>query len=144
MWRRIYINFSQLPEKYRRDGATLYSFDKASNVVGGVQLLSCVWLFATPWTAACQASSSFPVLPGVCSNSYPLSQLCYLTISSSAAPFFSCPQSFLSSGSFQMSRLFTSGGQSIGASATASVLPINIQGWTGKIPTPGPTPAGCF
>ena len=66
--------------------------------------------------------------PGVCSNSCPFSQWCYLTISSSAAPFF-CPQSFPASGSFPMSQLFPSDGHSIGASASASVLPMNIQGW---------------
>ena len=65
----------------------------------------------------------------VCSNSPPLSQLCYLTISSSPVPFFSCLQSFPASGSFLMSQLFTSGGQSIGASASARILPMNIQGW---------------
>ena len=65
----------------------------------------------------------------VCLNSCPLSQWCYLTISSSAAPFSSCPQSFPASGSFSMSQFFTLGGQSIGASASASVLPMNIQGW---------------
>ena len=67
--------------------------------------------------------------PGVCSNSCPLSQLCHPTISSSVAPFSSCPQSFLASGYFPMSQLFVSGGQSIGVSASASVLPMNIQGW---------------
>ena len=67
--------------------------------------------------------------PGVCSDSYPLSQWCYLTISSSAALFSFCLQSFPASGSFPMSRVFTSGGQNIGASASASVLPMNIQGW---------------
>ena len=67
--------------------------------------------------------------PGVCSNSSPLSQWCYLIISSCVVPFSSCPQCFLASGSFQMSRLFPSGGQSIGASAWASVLPMNVQGW---------------
>ena len=67
--------------------------------------------------------------PGVCSDSYPLSHWCYLTISSSAALFSFCLQSFPASGSFPMSRLFTSGGQSTGASASASVLPMNIQGW---------------
>ena len=68
-------------------------------------------------------------------NSYPLSQRCHPTISSSVIPFSSCPQSFPASGSFQMSQLFVSGGQSIGVSASASVLPMNIQdslplGWT--------------
>ena len=59
----------------------------------------------------------------------PLSQWCHSTISSSVTPFSSCPQSFPASGSFPMSWLFLSGGQSFGASAVVSVLPINIQGW---------------
>ena len=63
---------------------------------------------------------------GTCSNSCPLSPWCHPTISSSVIPF-SCPQSFPASGSFLMSQLFTSGGQSIGASA--SVLPVNNQSW---------------
>ena len=66
--------------------------------------------------------------PGVCSNSCPLSQWCHPTISSSVVPF-SCPQSFPASGSFPMSRLFQSGAQSIGVSASASVLLMNTQGW---------------
>ena len=76
--------------------------------------------------------------PGVCSNSCPLSQWCHPIISSSVIPFSSCPQSFPASGSFQMSHLFAWGGQSIGASASTSVLPMNTQdwpplGWTGWI-----------
>ena len=67
--------------------------------------------------------------PGACSNSCPLSQWCYLTTSTSVDPFFSCPQSFPASGSFPMSWFFVSGGQGSGASAPASVLPMNIQGW---------------
>jgi len=67
--------------------------------------------------------------PRACSNSLPLNWWCHPTISSSVALFSSCPQSSLASGSFPMNRLFTSGGQSIGASASASVLPINIQCW---------------
>ena len=67
--------------------------------------------------------------PGVCSNSCPWSHWCHPTISSSVVPFSSCLQSFPAPGSFPMSQLFTSGGQSIGASASASVLPVNIQGW---------------
>ena len=67
--------------------------------------------------------------PRTCSNSCPLSWWCHPTISSSVVPFFSHLQSFPASGSFQMSQLFTSGGQSIGASASASVLPMNIQDW---------------
>ena len=65
----------------------------------------------------------------VCSNSCPLSQWCYLIISSSSVPFSFCLQSFSASGSFPMSWLFPSSGQSNGASASASVLPMNIQGW---------------
>ena len=68
--------------------------------------------------------------PRVYSNSCPLSRLCHPTISSSVIPFSSCLQSFPASGSFQMSQLFASGGQSIGVSASASVLPMNIQDWS--------------
>ena len=81
-----------------------------------------------PWTAQCHASLSFTV-------SQSLLQLTFLrsrwdpTISSSVSLFSSCPQSFPASGSFPMSRLFASGGQNIGASASAPVLPMNIQGW---------------
>ena len=76
--------------------------------------------------------------PGVYSNSCPLSQWCYPIISSSVVPFSSCLQSFPTLGSFRMSQFFASGGQSIGVSASASVLPMNIEdwfplGWTGWI-----------
>ena len=67
--------------------------------------------------------------PRACSNSCPWSQWYQPTISSSVIPFSSCPQSFPASGSFPMSQLFSSGSQSIGASASASVLPVNIQDW---------------
>ena len=67
--------------------------------------------------------------PGVCSNSCPMSWWCHPTISSSATPFSSCLQSFLASGSFPMSQLFASSGQSIGTLASVSVLPMNSQGW---------------
>ena len=93
---------------------------------GSLQLLSCVLLFATPWTAALQASLSI-TNSGVYSNSIPLSQWCHPTISSSVLPFSSCPQSFPASGSFQMSQLFASGGLSIGVSALTSVLPMNTR-----------------
>ena len=68
--------------------------------------------------------------PGVYSNSYPSSWWCHSTISSSVVPFSSHPQSFPASGSFQMSQLFTWGGQSIGASASIPVLPMNTQDWS--------------
>ena len=67
--------------------------------------------------------------PRVYSNSCPLSWWCHPTISSSFTPFSSCLQSFQASGSFPMSWLFTLGGQSIWTSASASVLPMNIQDW---------------
>ena len=67
--------------------------------------------------------------PRVCSYSCPLSWWCHLTILSSLDPFSSCPQSFVASGTFSVSWLFASGGQSIEASASQSVLPMNIQGW---------------
>ena len=76
--------------------------------------------------------------PGVHSNSCPSSQWCHQAISSSVVPFSSCPQSLPASGSFPMSQLFAWGGQSIGVSTSASVLPMNTQdwiplGWTGWI-----------
>ena len=94
-----------------------------------VQLLSCVLLFVTPWTAAHQASLSSPS-PGACSNPFPLSWWCHPTNSSSVVPFFSCLQSFPASVSFLMRWLFASHGQSIGVSASTSVLPMNIQDWS--------------
>ena len=72
---------------------------------------------------------SSPTL-GACSNSCPLRQWCHPTISSSVFPLSSCLQSFPASGSFPMSQFFTSGGQSIGVSASASVLPMNTQDWS--------------
>ena len=139
----------------------------SSYQLSSVQSLSCVWLFATPWTAACQASLSI-------TNSQSLLKFISIEsvinplISSSVVPFSSRLQSFPASGSFPffffsylfiffknhmlpilnpppsqpphwsfpMSQLFTSGGQSIGVSASTSVLPMNIQdwcplGWTG-------------
>ena len=105
--------------------------------ISSVQLLSCVRLFATPWTVAHQASLSI-TNPQNSPNSCPLSRWCHPTITSSVVPFSSCLQSFPESGSFHMSQFFTSGGQSIAVSASTSVLPMNIQdwfplGWTGWI-----------
>ena len=98
--------------------------------VGGfvVQSLSHVQLFVTPWTVNARLPCPSPSLR-VCSNSCSLSQWRHPTISSSAVPFSSCPRSFSVSGSFPMTQLFISGGQRIGASASASVLLMNIQGW---------------
>ena len=76
--------------------------------------------------------------PGACSNSCPSNHRCHPTISSSVIPFSSCLQSFPASGSFPVNQFFESGGQSIGASVSASVRPMNIHdwsplGWTGWI-----------
>ena len=102
-----------------------------------VQFSSVVQLCPT----LCNPMDSLPCpspTPGVCSNSCPLSRWCHPTISSSVVPFSSRLQSFPASGPLPMSQFFTSGGQSIGASTSASVLPMNIQdwsplGWTGWI-----------
>ena len=97
--------------------------------ISSVQLLSHVWLFGTPWTAACQASlfitNSRSLLKLMSIESVlPSNHLISLVIP------FSHLQSFPASGSFPMSQYFASGGQSIGVSASASVLPINIQDWS--------------
>ena len=102
-----------------------------------VQSLSHVRLFATPWTATHQASlsitDSWSLLKLMCIESVMPSNHLILCV-----PFYSCLEAFPTSGSFPMSRFFTSGGQSIGVSASTSVLPMNIQvwfplGWTGWI-----------
>ena len=103
------------------------SLDRESQF-SSVQLLSCVRLFATPWTAACQASlsitNSWSLLKLMSFESVMPSNhliLCY--------PLFSHLQSCPASGSFPMGQVFTSDGQSIGASASTSVFPMPIQGW---------------
>ena len=101
---------------------------KKKIVVVVVQLLSHVRLFATPWTAVDHASLFFTISWGFF-NSCPLSPWCHPTISSSVISFCFCLQSFPASGSFQLSQIFASCGQSIEASPSASVLPMNIQGW---------------
>ena len=102
-----------------------------------VQFSSVVQLCRTLCNSMDRSPCPSPT-PGACSNSCPLSQWCHPTISSSIVPFSSCPQSFPASGSFQMSQLFASGGQSIGVSASISALSMNTQdwsplGWTGWI-----------
>ena len=95
--------------------------------------------FLQPHGLQCARHPCLSPTPGVDSNSCPLSRWCHPTISSSVViPFSSCLQSFPASGSFQISHFFASGGQSTGVSASASVLPVNIQdwfplGWTGWI-----------
>ena len=96
------------------------------NQIRSDQSLSPVWLFATPWIAARQASPT----PGIHSDSRPSSQWCHPAISSSVVPVSSCPQYFQASGTFPKSQLFASGGQSIGVSASISVLPMNTEDWS--------------
>ena len=117
----------------------LFPFFTVPQLLGGVlsdmlfdpsvQSLSHVWLFATPSIAACQTSLSI-INSWVYSDSHPSSQWCHPTISSSVVSFSSCPQSLPASGSFPMSQLFAWGGQSIGVSALALVLPKKSQGWS--------------
>ena len=97
-------------------------------ILAVVQLLNPVWLFAITWTAARQASLSFTI-----SRSLLKLMSIELMMPSNhlilAVPFSSCFQSFPASGSFSMHQFYSPGGQSIGASASASVLPVNFQGW---------------
>ena len=126
----------KVKEESEKVGLNL-NMNQPSVQFSSVQSLSNVWLFAIPWTAACQASLSI-------TNSWSLLKL--MSIKSvmpfnhfiSVIPFSSHLQSFPASGSFPMSWFFASGGQSIGVSASASVLPMSIQdyfplGWTGWI-----------
>ena len=97
--------------------------------VSSVQSPSHVWLFATPWTAACQASLSITD----CLSLLKLTHIELVMPSNHlnlCRPFSSCLQTFPASGSFPVSQFFPSGGQSIGTSASASVLPMNIQDWS--------------
>ena len=91
-------------------------------------LLSHVWVFGIPGKHARLPCPS--PTPGACSNSHPLSQWCHPTISSSVVPLSSHLQPFPASGSFPVSQFFAPGGQRIGVSASISVLPVNIQGWS--------------
>ena len=92
-----------------------------------MQLLSRVWLFGPQDLKHARLPCPSPT-PGACSDSCPLNQCWHPTISSSVVPF-SCLESFSASGSFPVSQLFASSGQSIGTSTSASVLPVNIQDW---------------
>ena len=117
-------------EKYHKeDENSILSLQFSPSVVS-----NSLWSYGLQYTRLPCPSPT----PGAYSNSCPSSRWCHPTISSSVIPFPSYLQSFPASGSFQMSQFFTSGGQSIGASALTSVLPMNIQdwfplGWTGWI-----------
>ena len=89
---------------------------------------NCIWLCAAPWTVALQASLSFTISQSLL-KLMSIESVVSSIHSSSVAPFSSCLQSFLTSGSFPVNKLFVSGGQSIRVSASASVFLINIQDW---------------
>ena len=123
-----------------REGAINREFGISRYKPVTVQSLSRVQLFVTHELQHTRLPCPSPS-PGACSNSCPSSWWCHPTISSSVVPFSSCPQSFPASGSFPISQFFTSSGQRIGVSASASILPMNIQdwsplGWTGWISLP--------
>ena len=111
-----------------RNGTTKPGWSYLQHGFNSVQSLSRVWLLATPWTSS-PAFSVHHQPPDLVQTHVHRVHLNHPTISSSAVPFFSCIQSFQASGSFPMSQFFASGGQSIGVSASASVLPMNIQDW---------------
>ena len=98
-------------------------------VFSSFQFISVTQLCLTPYGLQHIRLPCLSPTPRACSNSCPLLRWCRPTISSSVIPFSSCPQSFPASGSFQISQLFTAGGQKIEALASASILPMNIQGW---------------
>ena len=125
---------------YGMEGRRYHWNDQSKLQILSLYLFSCSVTSDSLWSHGLQHTRlPYPSpTPGACSNSCPLSWWCHPTILSNVVPFSSCLQSFLASGSFPMSQFFTSGGQSIGASASASVLPMNIQdwfplGWTGWI-----------
>ena len=132
--------------KWRDHGCFLYM--EYWMCFSSVQSLSGVWLFVTAWTAAHQASLSITNSQGLLKlmkieSVMPSNHLIF------GCPFSSCPQSFPASGSFLRSQFFASDGQSIGASASASVLPMNIQDWfplewTGLIDSQESSPTPLF
>ena len=131
------LHYTKSPQQYRNPGAT--AFHILAPPFSSVQF-SCSVMSDSLWPYGLQhARPTCPSpAPGVHSDSSPLRRWCHPTISSSVVPFSSCLQSFPTSGSFPMSQFFASGGQTIGVSASTSVLPMNIQdwfplGWTGWI-----------
>ena len=107
------------------DANNASSYPKLWQTVSVVVIMSD---FMWPHGRHCARLLHPPLSPGVCLNTCPLNWWCYLAISSSVFPFSSCPQPFPALGSFSVSWFFASGGQSMGASASASIYPMNIQG----------------
>ena len=135
---RVFSNESALCIRWPKYWSFSFNISPSNESFQSVQSLSCVWLFAIPWTTQHARPACPSPTPRVYPNPCPLTRWCHLTISTSVVPFSSCLQSFPTSGSFQMSQLLASGGQSTGVSDPASVFPTNIQdwfplGWTGWI-----------
>ena len=107
---------------------TFFECRKSSIVYCWCPVLSCLTLW-DPMDCSTPGLPCPSQTPGAYSDSCPLHWWCHPTISSSVTPFSSCPQSFPASGSFPMSQFFASAGQNIGISASASVLPMNIEDW---------------
>ena len=143
--KNVFRHYNLWPSKLSSNGSTAFR-DSSSRHFGVWHVKQSVSQFShsvvsdSLWPHGLQQARLPCALPTprVCSNSYPSSQWCHPTISFSVIPFSSCLQSFPASGSFPVSQFFTLGGQSIGVSVSASVLPTNIQdwfplGWTGWI-----------
>ena len=128
----MYILTIQSPN-LKKNCEPFYSinFEVSLTMYWNLLFLSCSVMSDSLWPHGLQHTRlpCSSLSPRICSNPCPLSWWCHPTISSSVVPYSSCLQSFPASRSFQMSQLFMSGGQSTGASASASVLTMNIQGW---------------
>ena len=127
--RHDYVAEQQQQQTMISNQLILISILNKINLIRSDQSLSRVWLFATPWIAAHQASLSITNSRSSW-DSPPLGQWCHPTISSSVIPFSFCPQSLPASESFPMSQLFAWGGQSARVSVLASFLPQKSQGWS--------------
>ena len=133
-----YLVFYKYYGNFKKDFQNMRRYNQMNNLesstlkllvqFSSVQLLSCVWLFETPWIAACQASLS------ITNSQRSLELMCIGSVMPSSHLILCGPllllQSFPASGSFSMSQLFTWGGQSTGVSASASVLPMNTLDWS--------------
>ena len=125
--RQIWVKSSDKPWSTGEGNGNTLQYSCLENPMDSSVAQSC-WLCDLMHQSTPGLPGPLPA-PGIYPNSCPLSRWCHLTISSSAIPFSSCLQSFPTSRSFQISQLFPSGGQNIGISASASVLPMNTQDW---------------
>ena len=138
----VQMNLFAKQKEKRRHREQTYGHHRGWGRVGEVGRLELTYIYSVQFSHSVESDSLRPhesqharplcpsPTPGVHSDSLPLSQWCHPAISSSAVPFYSLPQSLPASESFPMSQLFTWGGQSIGVSASASVLPKNTQDWS--------------